>query len=435
MMSDGAASIDAEVSDRATPEEERLAARARAARRAWRRLGLRLRGVTPAGLARAFLVAVAAVIIAWLVWNSWFALLPFQVGLALAYIMLPAVNWLDRWMPRSLAVLLLVAAELLIIALFVAILVPALANELARFVGLLAGLGDLRAVVDRWTARLDALPEPAQVFARVWVAEVVATARGRLVEYTQTLMTAGAAAALGLVGALGFILSFLVVPTWLVSLLSDQQAGVRAVDRMLPPSARLDFWAMARIVDRAFGAALRGRVVVALLVGAASFAGLLALRWLGIPVPYPLLLALLATFGELVPLVGRWLAVLPAVLLSLSQSWEAAGAVLVLFLGVQFLADAFVAPRVEQRHIDIHPAILALVVVLASQFGLIGLVAAAPLALVARDWFRYVYGRLAEPPRPAGLLPGEPLRAPGRRRLAARPIRPASRPPADGGSQ
>jgi predicted PurR-regulated permease PerM len=187
---------------------------------------------------------------------------------------------------------------------------------------------------------------------------------------------------------------------------------------------------MARIADRAFGAALRGRVVVALLVGAASFAGLVALRWLGIPIPYPLLLALLATFGELVPLVGRWLAVLPAVLLSLTHSWTAAGAVLVIFVGVQVLADAFLAPRLEQRHVDFHPAILALVIVLASQFGVIGLVAAAPIALVARDWFRYVYGRLAEPPRPAGLLPGEPARIAGRRRLAPAP----ARPPADGGA-
>ena len=382
------------------------------------------------------LVTVAVSVIAWLVWNSWFALLPFQVGIVVAYIMLPAVNWLNRWLPRSLAVIVLVVGEILVVALFVAILVPALATELSRFVSLLTGFGDFRAVIDRWTARLDALPEPAQDFARVWIAEVVATVRGRLIEYTQALVTAGAAAVLGLVSTLGFILSFLVVPTWLVAVLSDHQSGARAIDRMLSPAARPDFWALARIVDRAFGAALRGRVVVALLVGAASFIGLVAVRWLGVPVPYPLLLALLAMFGELVPLVGRWLAVLPAVLLSLTHSWEAAGVVLVVFVGVQVLADVFLVPRLEQRHVDLHPAILALVVVLASQFGPIGLVVAVPITLVARDWFRYVYGRLAEPPRPAGLLPGESARAAGRRRLspAARPAPAPARPPADGGA-
>jgi predicted PurR-regulated permease PerM len=127
--------------------------------------------------------------------------------------------------------------------------------------------------------------------------------------------------------------------------------------------------------------------------------------------------------------------VLPAVLLSLSYSWQAAGAVLVLFLGVQWFADAFISPRIEQRHVDIHPAVLALVVVLASQFGPLGLVLAAPIALVARDLFRYMYGRLAEPPRPAGLLPGEPARAMGRRRLApaSRPLRSPTSPPAEEG--
>ena len=77
----------------------RLAAAARDGQLAWRRLGLRLRSVTPAGVARLLLVTVAASVIAWLVWNSWFALLPFQVGIVVAYIMLPAVNWLNRWRP------------------------------------------------------------------------------------------------------------------------------------------------------------------------------------------------------------------------------------------------------------------------------------------------------------------------------------------------
>jgi hypothetical protein len=35
---------------------------------------------------------------------------------------------------------------------------------------------------------------------------------------------------------------------------------------------------------------------------------------------------------------------------------------------------------------------------------------APPVAAAVRDMFVYAYGRLDEPPRPAGLLPGEPLR-------------------------
>ncbi|HUM71248.1 MAG TPA: AI-2E family transporter, partial [Chloroflexota bacterium] len=34
--------------------------------------------------------------------------------------------------------------------------------------------------------------------------------------------------------------------------------------------------------------------------------------------------------------------------------------------------------------------------------------AAAPITAVFRDVFRYVYGRLSDPPLPAGVLPGRP---------------------------
>jgi len=59
--------------------------------------------------------------------------------------------------------------------------------------------------------------------------------------------------------------------------------------------------------------------------------------------------------------------------------------------------------------VKIHPAILVVILVIASQFGLIWLFLGAPLAQITYDLYRYVYGRLSDPPRPAGLLPGEPL--------------------------
>jgi hypothetical protein len=43
------------------------------------------------------------------------------------------------------------------------------------------------------------------------------------------------------------------------------------------------------------------------------------------------------------------------------------------------------------------------------QFGLIWVILSGPIAAVIRDLFLYIYGRFDDPPRPAGVLPGEPL--------------------------
>jgi hypothetical protein len=56
-----------------------------------------------------------------------------------------------------------------------------------------------------------------------------------------------------------------------------------------------------------------------------------------------------------------------------------------------------------------HEAIVLIVLVVLSEFGFIWVILAPPIAAVARDLFVYVYGRFDDPPRPAGLLPGEPL--------------------------
>ena len=100
-------------------------------------------------------------------------------------------------------------------------------------------------------------------------------------------------------------------------------------------------------------------------------------------------------------------------------------AVLGMYYLVQRLVGAFVGSRVERRVSDLHPAILVLVIVALSQLGWQWIFLAAPVTAVARDLWRYAFGRLGDPPRPAGALPG----APGRPAAAAG----APGPPASGG--
>jgi predicted PurR-regulated permease PerM len=94
------------------------------------------------------------------------------------------------------------------------------------------------------------------------------------------------------------------------------------------------------------------------------------------------------------------------VLITLAYSQETALAVLLLYIGVYWLVGSLVTPLLQGEAVNLHPAILAMVLVAGSQFGLLGILVAAPLAVISRDLFRYVYGRTSDPPRPAGVLPG-----------------------------
>ena len=58
---------------------------------------------------RLILVGLAAVVLVWLLANSWDALGPFILALVLAYLMLPLVDLIARYVPRVVAILLVYA--------------------------------------------------------------------------------------------------------------------------------------------------------------------------------------------------------------------------------------------------------------------------------------------------------------------------------------
>jgi predicted PurR-regulated permease PerM len=392
----------------AAPEPDELAVER--AERAWRRLGQRLRTITPSAIARAGLVVLAATLIVQLVAGAWADLLPFQLGLALAYVTLPVVDWLARWMPRSIAAIVLVILELAALIGGVALLIPPIVEELTHLVLGLPNAAELQDRLGDLRTQAQVLPAPTREFLENGVDQAAEAVRSNLLLLVQGAIAVLVAGALGVLNTLGFVLAFLGIPTWLVAVLSDHRAGMRAVNRVLPGWMQPDFWAVLRILDRAFSTYIRGQLFLALCVGCLTFAGLWLLEELGIvSVPYRLVLALIAGVTQLIPTLGPILGTLPALVVGLANSGEAAVAMLVLYIAVQQIQGALIAPHVQRRSVDLHPAVVVVILVVLSPFGFVWVLLAAPLAVVARDLFRYAYGRFEDPPRPAGLLPGQPL--------------------------
>jgi predicted PurR-regulated permease PerM len=377
---------------------------------AWRTLGLRLRAITPTQLARGMLIAAAAGVIVWVVAQAWSQLLPFQLGLVLAYITAPIVNWLDRMMPRWLAAVLVVLGEVAVFVLLIAVIVPPLIGEALLLVAGLPDLGELQAQLTVLRAQLQDLPPGVQELIRNGLEQLSTNVRANVLDYVQAVVQLAFGTVLGLFGTLGFVIGFFGVPTWLVSVLSDRGAGTRAVNMVLPRAIRADFWAVLRILDRTFSAFVRGQLLLGVITGVLVYIGLRLLDRLELAsAPFPLVFAVIAGLAQLVPTVGPIFGALPAVALSAAQGPEEALATLAMYVVVQLLIGGFIQSFVADRYVDIPPAIFVIVLVLLSQFGFLWVLLAAPISIVLRDLFRYVYGRLSQPPRPAGLLPGVPL--------------------------
>jgi len=416
-------------------QQDRLIVSQRKAQQAWQRLWMRIRGITPSGLVRFLLVLLALAGLLWLITSAFQSLATFVIGIMLAYITLPVVDWLDHFLPRWLAVLLVILGEIALVGVFFALLIPALVQEIQHFLQSLPNAQQAQAYFNQLAQQARSLPEPVRVFLRGAAQQTTTNWQHNLTQYIQGLISLAVRSIFSLLTAFSFLLGLLVIPTWIFAILNDHRLGVQAIDRLLPEWLRPDFWAVARIMDRTFRVYFRELVVMAVAVGLVTYVGLVLLERLGVQgIPFPVLLAMLAGFTDFIPSpVGVLLGTIPAVLFGLLKgSWQTGLAILVLYVVIHFLRNRLLSPLFTGGSVKIHSAILLVILVIASQFGLVWLFLGAPLAQITYDLYRYVYGRVSDPPRPAGILPGEPVpttsdrKATNRRMMVPFPTGPSS---------
>jgi hypothetical protein len=110
---------------------------------------------------------------------------------------------------------------------------------------------------------------------------------------------------------------------------------------------------------------------------------------------------------QLIPELGFFLGFFP-ILLVFAIGGPVSGTVAVIvYIGAVKIASALVETRVSRGVLDVHPGLLIPAIVVLSQFGVIWLLAAAPAVAIVRDLVRYANSRLADPPGPANVIPGE----------------------------
>jgi predicted PurR-regulated permease PerM len=408
-----------------------LSARQAYAAAQWHRLSETLRTVTPRGVGRVALTFTVATMALWLAVGTWPAALPFLIGGIAAYVLLPVVDTLDRFMPRGLAALVSVLGTAALIIAVVLLILPPLAITFVRFSAELPTAADIDAAVERIQANVAALPEGSAAFAVPLVATLATAVRDLFANAGGNLDSIVETGVQAILQAIGAILGLIVLPTWVLVLLRNKQVARRALDSEISPGWRGDAWAVVGIVDRAAGAYTRGYVVAGALVGLLVYLGTQLSPRIGGPTfSEPVVLALFAAITYLVPIIGPLLGLIPALLI-LPLSPERAVAYLVIYIAARLIGGTLLGARLMERRLGVHPAILVPGVVMLGQLGIIWLLLSAPIVAIAVDLVRYVHGRLSDPPMPAGVLPrtqAAAARAPSARRVSSI-YRPTAPPP------
>jgi predicted PurR-regulated permease PerM len=173
---------------------------------------------------------------------------------------------------------------------------------------------------------------------------------------------------------------------------------------MLPPPWRTGgkdvLTSVGRSLRRWLLAQLGAMVLVGTLVG-------LGCALLGLP--SALALGLLAGLTEFVPVVGPAVAAIPALLLAMTISWETALWTALLYLGVQQLEGNVISPLVIRSSVAVPPAVtLFAILAFGALFGVMGVLLAAPLAVMVHVLVTEFWARRLPPPRPVAVEPATP---------------------------
>lgn len=208
------------------------------------------------------------------------------------------------------------------------------------------------------------------------VASISTPGGGSLSGFGRTLLSFGS--------SLADLLVVLFAGIYLATQPSFYRSGII---KLIPPRRRkLADEAMVES-ERALRLWLKGQAIAMVIVGFLTGLGL----WL-LGVPSALTLGLLAGLLEFVPFVGPLIAAIPAILLSLIAGPETTLWVFILYLGVQQLEGNVLSPMIQQYVVDLPGVVLLFSLIgFGTLFGTIGVILAAPLAVVTLVLVKRLY--------------------------------------------
>lgn len=312
---------------------------------------------------RAVLLAAGLLVLGLLFTQLVTLLLAVLITVIIAIPVAAAADLLERvHIPRALGALLAMLAGIAVILGILALVLPPFVDEVQEFVD------DVPTIVEDLEGRIDDITgaEPGEAGER---------AKDYLQEYVDDpgkLAGPIASIGLGVAGGLGAALVVLVTAYFIAVNPGPLLRGLRS---LVPPGRRKD---ADRIMSRMRSSWIGWMGGLAIDMTATAVLLYLGLQLIGIE--FASLFAILAALFTVVPYYGAFISGLPPVLLALADSPGKALLVILLYVGVQQFESNVTVPVVMARAVRLHPAVIAVgVLVVAQLFGFLGLVVAVPI--------------------------------------------------------
>lgn len=307
---------------------------------------------------------------------------PILISGFLYYCFKPVVSFLERkGLGKTLSVTIVMLLLVGIIVLSISSLIPNLINQIAA---LTKKMPQFITMVEAWADQVSHHPMLQNVDIQSYI-DKWNLSLGSIAQSTFNGLSTGIGSIVSSVAGIAMLV--VTVPFILFYMLKDGHKFIPAIEPYLPTKHKNEMIELLSKMGETISKYISGQMIECLFVGVST-----SLGYMLIGVDYAFLFGFIAGMTNMIPYIGPYIGLAPAVFITVfSDPWKAALACVVVLV-VQQIDGNIIYPNVIGKSLDIHPLTIIIILLVAGNLaGLLGMILGVPFYAVCKTIFVYVF--------------------------------------------
>ncbi|MBM7710527.1 AI-2E family transporter [Enterococcus xiangfangensis] len=304
---------------------------------------------------------------------------PILIAGFLYYLLNPLVNLLAKLGVKRLIAIALIFV--LLIGMVVLIFLSVIPNLVEQLVSLAKNIPSFVNNMQNWLQELADSATRFPIFKELDVDKYISNldvSAGSIIQQSLTGMTNGLGSIIGKITTV--VLLLVTVPFILFYMLKDGEKLVPNIERLFPEKQRGNIKGLLEQLNKTLSDYISGQAIECLFVGTFTFLG-----YLLIGVDYAFLFGVIAGLTNLIPYLGPYLGLAPALVYTFFDSPYKALLCILVVLIVQQVDGNVIYPNVIGKTLNIHPLTIILILLVAGKLsGVLGVFLGVPVYAILR---------------------------------------------------
>ena len=335
------------------------------------------------------LVLLGIALVLWLCWISLPVLIPFLVGMLLAYLLMPLVKWLEKILPpkgkekkfkRAVAVIIVFVLFTVFLIAFIIYIGSAMVTASSALVSKAQEyVNKGTAQVSEWLNFLEARLTPDMV---AQIKKAAAAAGPAIGKFVQDFVVGSVAV---IPSSIPTILGFITLPFFLIFVLINYEKYGQYFYDIFPATMARHSTRILSIFGDQMGRYIRYQIIVAAIVGFLISLGMVILG-----VEYAVPLGAVAALTQVIPIIGPFISAAIILIVTLALKPEVIIGAIVVIVAAQ-LVVAVAQGFVQEKHFPLDPAIIMVLMTVGGFIGSYwGIILALPVGATVWDIYKYL---------------------------------------------